>query len=57
MTTDLDIESVWDYPRPPRLEAVPERIRALVDGIVIADSTRAYRVRGPFKGEPGTIGW
>jgi uncharacterized protein (DUF427 family) len=37
-------ESAWDYPRPPRVEPVPERIRALVDGIVIADSSRALRV-------------
>ena len=37
-------ESVWDYPRPPRVEAVPERIRVVVDGVTIADSTRALRV-------------
>jgi uncharacterized protein (DUF427 family) len=37
-------ESVWDYPRPPRVERVPERIRVVVDGIEIADSTDAYRV-------------
>ena len=37
-------ESVWDYPRPPRVEAVPERIRVVVDGLTIADSTRALRV-------------
>ena len=37
-------ESVWDYPRPPRVEAVPERVRAIVDGVTIADSTRASRV-------------
>jgi uncharacterized protein (DUF427 family) len=37
-------ESVWDYPRPPRVEAVPERIRVVVGGIAIADSTRAIRV-------------
>lgn len=37
-------ESVWDYPRPPRVEPVPERIRVVVDGIDIADSTRALRV-------------
>ncbi len=37
-------ESVWDYPRPPRVEPVPERIRVLVEGITIADSTRAVRV-------------
>ncbi len=41
---DMDIESVWDYPRPPRVEPVPERIRVVVDGTVIADSTRAVRV-------------
>jgi uncharacterized protein (DUF427 family) len=37
-------ESVWDYPRPPRVEPVPERIRAVVDGVTIADSTNALRV-------------
>ena len=37
-------ESVWDYPRPPRLEPVPERIRIVVDGVTIADTTRAFRV-------------
>lgn len=37
-------ESVWDYPRPPRLEQVSERIRVIFDGEAIADTTRAYRV-------------
>jgi uncharacterized protein (DUF427 family) len=37
-------ESVWDYPRPPRVEPVPERIRVVVDGITLADTTRALRV-------------
>ncbi len=37
-------ESVWSYPRPPRVEPVPERIRVVVGGIVIADSIRALRV-------------
>jgi uncharacterized protein (DUF427 family) len=37
-------ESVWDYPRPPRVEAVPERIRVIVGDTVLADSTRAMRV-------------
>ena len=27
-------ESVWDYPRPPRLEPVPERITVELDGKV-----------------------
>jgi uncharacterized protein (DUF427 family) len=37
-------ESVWDYPRPPRVEAVPERVRVVVDGAVLADTTAALRV-------------
>lgn len=37
-------ESVWDYPRPPRLEPVPERVRVLLDGEVVADTKRALRV-------------
>ena len=37
-------ESVWDYPRPPGVDAVPERIRVVVGGVTIADSTRARRV-------------
>lgn len=37
-------ESVWDYPRPPRLEATPKRIRAMFNGVTLLDTTRAYRV-------------
>lgn len=37
-------ESVWDYPRPPRLEPVQQRVRVEFGGIVLADSTRAWRV-------------
>ena len=37
-------ESVWDYPRPPRLEPVPERIQVVLDGQTIADTRRALRV-------------
>ncbi|MGI8533914.1 MAG: DUF427 domain-containing protein [Candidatus Limnocylindrales bacterium] len=37
-------ESVWDYPRPPRVEAVPERLRVVVNEIDIADTGRALRV-------------
>ena len=32
------IESVWDYPRPPRLEVVPQRLRILHAGQTIADT-------------------
>ncbi len=37
-------ESVWDYPRPPRVEAVDYPIRVEFVGIIIANSVRAYRV-------------
>jgi len=37
-------ESVWDYPRPPRLELSSKRIRVVLGGAVIADTTRAHRV-------------
>ncbi len=38
------IESVWDYPRPPRLEWVDWRIRVVHAGVTVADSPGAYRV-------------
>ena len=37
-------ESVWDYPRPPRLEAVEWRIRVVHAGVTIVDAPRAIRV-------------
>ncbi len=37
-------ESVWDYPRPPRLEPTSRHLRITHAGIVIADSTRALRI-------------
>jgi uncharacterized protein (DUF427 family) len=37
-------ESVWDYPRPPRLEQSSKTVRVLFCGQLIAQSTRAYRV-------------
>jgi uncharacterized protein (DUF427 family) len=36
-------ESVWDYPRPPRVEPCPLRIRVECAGMAIADSTATYR--------------
>ena len=38
------IESVWDYPRPPAVESVSERIRVVFADLQIADTTSAYRV-------------
>lgn len=37
-------ESVWDYPRPPRLEPMTARVRVIFNAVTIADSTAAYRV-------------
>jgi uncharacterized protein (DUF427 family) len=37
-------ESVWDYPRPPRLEQVVEQITVAFAGETIADTSRAVRV-------------
>jgi uncharacterized protein (DUF427 family) len=44
LTATVKTESVWDYPRPPRLEPTSRRIRVLQAGIAIADSTNALRV-------------
>jgi len=41
---DLPIENVQDYPRPPALEPVAQRIRIRLGGAVVADTTRALRV-------------
>jgi uncharacterized protein (DUF427 family) len=37
-------ESVWDYPRPPRLEPVAQRLRVVLGGETIADTTSGWRV-------------
>ncbi len=37
-------ESVWDYPRPPRAEEAHRHIQIVFNGLVIADSQRAWRV-------------
>jgi hypothetical protein len=93
-------ESVWDYPRPPRIEPTTERVLIALGGEIILDTQDAARVletshppdrvavyagrmdycevdgervlpqaggfyggwttgrvAGPFKGEPGTLGW
>jgi len=38
------IESVWDYPRPPRLEKTPSALRVEHRGVVIAETRRGLRV-------------
>ena len=37
-------ESVWDYPRPPRLERTLRLIEVELAGVTIASSSRAHRV-------------
>ncbi len=37
-------ESVWDYPRPPRLEPVAARLRVVLGGVTVADTVRGVRV-------------
>lgn len=37
-------ESVWDYPRPPRVEPTDESVEIRLGGVVVASSTRALRV-------------
>ena len=37
-------ESVWDYPRPPRLEPTGQRLRVVAADQVLADTTAGFRV-------------
>ncbi|XHX80198.1 MAG: DUF427 domain-containing protein [Stenomitos frigidus ULC029] len=37
-------ESVWDYPRPPRLEETSKHIQIIFNGVTIADTHQAMRV-------------
>jgi uncharacterized protein (DUF427 family) len=38
------MESVWDYPRPPRVERVPKRVTIVHAGRTVVDSDRCLRV-------------
>ena len=40
----LPRENVQDYPRPPALEPVTDRVRVVFSGLPVADTTTAYRV-------------
>jgi len=37
-------ESVWDYPRPPRLEDTQKHIQIMFNDVTLADTQRAKRV-------------
>jgi uncharacterized protein (DUF427 family) len=44
ITQLTDRESVWDYPRPPAIEDVPERIKIIFNDEIIVDSKNTKRV-------------
>jgi uncharacterized protein (DUF427 family) len=44
MTRPTEVESVWDYPRPPIVVPFPGRITVTFAGRVVADSRRTSRV-------------
>lgn len=37
-------ESVWDYPRPPRVEPTGHRVVVVFAGVTLGDTTRALRL-------------
>lgn len=37
-------ESVWDYPRPPKLEQTNKNLKIIFGGEIIAETNRAFRV-------------
>ncbi|GAB4555342.1 MAG: DUF427 domain-containing protein [Anaerolineae bacterium] len=37
-------ESVWDYPRPPRLEPTAKHLKVIFNGLTIAETRRALRL-------------
>jgi uncharacterized protein (DUF427 family) len=37
-------ESVWDYPRPPRVEPSAELVEVTLGGVVVASTRASYRV-------------
>ncbi|MDX2302327.1 MAG: DUF427 domain-containing protein [Microscillaceae bacterium] len=37
-------ESVWDYPRPPKVEKVNRHVQVIFNHVVIAESRNPYRV-------------
>ena len=37
-------ESVWDYPRPPKLERTNKHLKIIFNGEIIAETNRGFRV-------------
>jgi len=44
ISPDHGQESVWDYPRPPRVEETSKHIKVVFNGTVVAETRRAKRV-------------
>ena len=44
ITPEKGQESVWDYPRPPRLERTPKTLKIVFGGEIVAETNRAFRV-------------
>jgi uncharacterized protein (DUF427 family) len=44
VTPGVGQESVWDYPRPPRVENSSKYVQVVFNGVVIAETGRAVRV-------------
>jgi len=42
--THPEQESVWDYPRPPRIERIDWSLKVVQDGEVLAETTKGVRV-------------
>ncbi len=40
----MEPESVWDYPRPPRVEPSTETVEVVLGGVRIASTTTSWRV-------------
>ena len=40
----METENVWDYPRPPRLERVSQRLRVVLGHRTVADTHDGFRV-------------
>lgn len=38
------MESVWDYPRPPRVEPVAKKLVVIFAGITIAETNQGFRI-------------
>lgn len=44
MSPQFGQESVWDYPRPPKLERVTDRLHVMFGNEIIADTTKGFRL-------------